>query len=505
MIKRIFGILQNDSDSELEAEEADKLNNYRADPSAIFEDSEDEDQKGYHELAERKKRARKHVLAKKGIEYASSDEEEEKQRFKGAFQCKLCPHKVIASQQDLDKHLLSKSHLKNVKKYYRVMKRLGVTFSAEEEAEIPDELESEDDVVIPEEPQELESDKEIDNILHNGSEYGSGDEESDDEAELQKIEKENKVDGKKEKENVNENKVDGKKEKENVVEKKDKEGTQGLSNKQIKKKAYWEKRNEKKKSEEGKERRKKKVQELSEEQIAKKKAAFAAKKARREARKAAENAAEKEQQEVKSSKKKKKEKKKKQKDAIENAETKKEKKEQEIEEQHMDELESRKDKKSKKDKKKKINDMEPRRLEPEFEESLAKDAKELKLMKKREAKKKAKEIPEFDVEEDEFYKLMDAPLTAGTKNTRIKRRALVEEALSNVNQSMIDAAMAAVQEFDEQQKPVRAKKALEQARKDHAIEKSLEKGEITLQDVRKKRREEWRQDAVKKKSKRRRV
>lgn len=222
----------------------------------------------------------------------------------------------------------------------------------------------------------------------------------------------------------------------------------GLSKKQLKKKAYWDKRIQKKKEQKatGKERS------LTEDQIEKRKAAFAAKKARREERRATEEA--------------------------------EEKADLEAEEQARKKAEARAVKKTKKEKD---------------------EEKEAKKLRKRELKKKqTKDEPTVDVTEEEFYKLMDEPLHKGSKNTQKKRAKLLEEAFENVDQSMIEAAMAAVMEHEEQQKPIRQKKMIECAMNDHALEQAVEKGEMSKSELKKKRAKLAAKDSLSAPKKRRR-
>merc|ERR1712118_96559 len=55
---------------------------------------------------------------------ASDDEhpvmpEPEKEQFRGKFQCKLCPHKILLTEKLLEMHLASSEHKKNEKRFER--------------------------------------------------------------------------------------------------------------------------------------------------------------------------------------------------------------------------------------------------------------------------------------------------------------------------------------------------------------------------------------------------
>mmetsp|Transcript_67430 Transcript_67430/g.140896 ORF Transcript_67430/g.140896 Transcript_67430/m.140896 type:complete len:319 (-) Transcript_67430:52-1008(-) len=64
-------------------------------------------------------------------EFPTQEVEPEEQVKRGKFMCQLCPDKVLVSQSDLDKHLESKAHLKNVQNYVKAQE-MGVEAYIEE-------------------------------------------------------------------------------------------------------------------------------------------------------------------------------------------------------------------------------------------------------------------------------------------------------------------------------------------------------------------------------------
>merc|ERR1712100_875330 len=57
--------------------------------------------------------------------------EPQKEQFRGKFQCKLCPHKILLTEKLLEMHLASSEHKKNEKRFERAQ-ALGVEAYTEE-------------------------------------------------------------------------------------------------------------------------------------------------------------------------------------------------------------------------------------------------------------------------------------------------------------------------------------------------------------------------------------
>merc|ERR1712232_1154402 len=102
------------------------MGTYRCDPSTLYDESSDEDQKYANTQMQMRKRHRQENREKLGVDAETSAEEDdvERPKFRGKFQCKLCPDKILVTESDLMNHLKTKPHIKAEKKYYRTLTSL---------------------------------------------------------------------------------------------------------------------------------------------------------------------------------------------------------------------------------------------------------------------------------------------------------------------------------------------------------------------------------------------
>lgn len=269
MIKRATGLFVDASSGDESWDEKDqtKLLQYMMDPEKLFEvSSDDNGEERYADQVYKKAKEGRKAKDRLFDFEDNTDSEEEEERFHGKHRCQLCPEKTLISDQDLEDHLKSKSHLKRERNYYRVLKRCGTVLSPEEEAAMPDLGEcSEDEPAAQEDvkpkgaPEENESGSEVSDEDCNGDseedeftkiceEAASGAEESDGTFDSDESQAESGDDSE-----CNEvSKKEAKKAAE-VAEAAPKEKSCAVSKKALKKQQHWEKQHAKRQKNEGEE------------------------------------------------------------------------------------------------------------------------------------------------------------------------------------------------------------------------------------------------------------